>query len=85
MATFALPFNAAFVTILTDIAVLPIDGLAANRTKSDFCSPESLLSKSINPVVKPVMVFWFAALSSILLKLDNKTSFIGENPSLCLP
>ena len=35
--------------------VLPIEGLPATIIKSDFCHPDVILSKSVKPVLNPVM------------------------------
>ena len=46
-------FFAMLNPILVARAVLPIAGLPARITKSDFCNPPKALSRSLNPVDNP--------------------------------
>ena len=41
-------------------AVLPIEGLPANITKSDLCNPPNFSSKSVKPVGTPTIPLSFS-------------------------
>ena len=45
---------ATFSIMFIENAVLPIEGLPAIIIKSPFCSPDVILSRSLNPVSSPV-------------------------------
>ena len=74
--------NAAFSTIFIANVVLPIDGRAAIITKSAFCKPEVMLSKSVKPVDKPVtppFVFWICSIRSIV-DFRMSSTLLGPSP-----
>ena len=77
MSTFALPFSAAFSAMLRAKAVLPIPGLAATMTRSDFWKPPSLLSRSLNPEVTPVRLPSCMLLAEMISTSSNMISLIA--------
>ena len=70
---------ACSATFMTKV-VLPIDGRPATITKSDRCNPEVNVSKSVNPVERPVieLPLWYKA--SIRSTARPRTDFIGSGP-----
>ncbi|MND99445.1 hypothetical protein D3C80_918310 [compost metagenome] len=60
--------------------VLPIDGRAATIIKSPDCMPDVLLSSSIKPDVKPVMLPSICDSSFNLSKTSATTALIGFGP-----
>ena len=74
--TEALPLTAAFSASERAKAVLPMAGLAASIIRSDFCSPEVIVSRYLNPVVIPVRPPSICEALSIISMLEISTSLI---------
>ena len=77
-ATFFLERMATFWAIFKVNAVLPIDGRAATKIRSDFCKPLVRVSKSRNPVETPVKIPLCCCSSLMRLTVSYTTSFMAE-------
>ena len=63
-------------------AVLPMDGRAAKITRSDFCSPDVFLSRSVKPVARPVMApLVFVKSSTFSMAFANSGPTFSGPPS----
>ena len=80
-ATGVLKSTAIFFAMESTKAVFPIAGRAAMITRSEFCQPEVILSRSLNPVSSPlnpdvlVAAFWMSSIDSRMIGLIWVTSF----------
>ena len=77
MATGILCLTATVSVTFNTNAVLPTDGRAAIRIKSDGCKPDSCVSSFLKPVSIPVMVPLVWAACSILSKTFNTICLTG--------
>ena len=65
---------AALNAIFVAKAVFPIEGLPAIITKSDLCSPPSMLSRSLRPVGTPTMPSSFLYAEEAIAIVSTKAS-----------
>ena len=59
------PVILAFLEIHKAKEVLPMPGLAASTIRSEFCSPEVILSRSTKPVDTPVIAVFLSASNTV--------------------
>ena len=71
---------AAYSAILIPKTVFPIDGRPATMIRSPACNPDVILSKSLNPVARPVIAPFCLDNSSILAVVAGRISWTKRGP-----